>query len=82
MNRKSLQQYAYDILCNVYPRKMSAKEIAELICQISGIQPSPRQVRENLKDLATRNLHFAKYYPSPHRIKFSVYILTPPFSTL
>lgn len=80
MYKRILQQYAYEILRNAYPTKLSAKEIAEQIRMIWNISVSDRVVRNMLKKLALTNPHFGKYYYRPNRIKFSVYMRNTPFT--
>ena len=74
MNRNELLALAYDILVNAYPNRLSAREIADIITQQTGVTISPRRIRELLKNESLTNPHFAKYYVTPNRIKFSVYL--------
>ena len=76
---RRVRQLSYSVLCQNYPQRLTANEIAESINIIVNSKfVSADQVRYAIRYFALRNKHFAVFRIN-QMLKFSVYILDPPF---
>ena len=82
-SKDTIRQLAYRVLCDNYPQKLTASEIAENITMRFGVKLSRSQVHRALRQFARGNIHFS-IFPSffPTRVRYSVYKYNPSFDEI
>ena len=75
MSPAEIRSISFGVLSQVYPRKLSAHEIAQEICRITGETISRAQVHYALRSFSMKDKRFACFLTFfPYRIFYSVYI--------